>query len=65
MTTLKMILSVLGPLVFLGVFSEGFNTAYHQEITIKSDTSKSHNLAIKPVNQTHLTSHIVQSEKQG
>jgi hypothetical protein len=36
MTTLKMIVAVLGSLIFLGLFAVGFNSAQHQEITLKN-----------------------------
>ncbi|MCJ8320254.1 MAG: hypothetical protein MJK12_11520 [Colwellia sp.] len=65
MTILKMTLSVLGPLIFLGVFSEGFNTVHHQEMTIKSNTIKDNNQAVKRVNFSHLTTHNIQSQKKG
>mgnify|MGYP000338327426 CR=1 FL=1 len=65
MIALKMILALLGPLIFLGIFSEGFNTEHHQEMAIKANSSKSYNQVVKPVNVTHLTSKNTQSEKKG
>jgi len=40
MTTLKMIIAVLGSLIFLGLFAAGFNTAHHQEMASKACGSK-------------------------
>jgi len=41
MTTLKMIIAVLGSLFFLGLFAVGFNTTHHQEMATKTCESSS------------------------
>jgi hypothetical protein len=41
MTTLKMIIAVVGSLIFLGLFAAGFNEAHHQEMALKTCGSMS------------------------
>ncbi len=52
MTSLKMIIAVVGSLIILGIFSEGFNTAHHQEMALKSCGSQSN---IQEVNSMNFT----------
>ena len=62
MTTLKMIISVLGTLIFLGIFSV---TAHHQGISLKTCASISHTQNTNSVNFTCLTTSNTQAEKKG
>jgi hypothetical protein len=52
MTSLKMIIAVVGSLIILGIFSEGFNTAHHQEMALKACGNQSN---IQEVNSMNFT----------
>jgi hypothetical protein len=65
MTTLKMIIAVLGSLIFLGIFSAGFNTAQHQETTAESCTSSTNIQEVSLVNFTCLTAKNTHSARKG
>jgi len=52
MTSLKMIIAVVGSLIILGIFSEGFNTAHHQEMALKACGNQSN---IQDVNSMNFT----------
>lgn len=52
MTSLKMIIAVVGSLIILGIFSEGFNTAHHQEMALKACSSQSNMQEVNSMNFT-------------
>ena len=62
MTTLKMIIAVVGTLVFLGLFSVA---AHHQGITSKTCTSKSDFQEMYSINFTCLATKNTQANKKG
>lgn len=65
MTTLKMIIAVIGSLIFLGLFSAGFNSAHHQEMASKACGSKADTQEVSLVSFTCLASNNTQLIKKG
>ena len=65
MTTLKMIIAVVGSLIFLGLFAAGFNTAHHQEVALESCGSKANIQEVNSVNFSCLTMNNSQSIGKG
>jgi hypothetical protein len=65
MTTLKMIIAVVGSLIFLGLFAAGFNTAHHQEMALKSCGSKANVQEVNSVNFSCLAINDIQAIGKG
>ncbi len=62
MTTLKMIIAVVGTLIFLAIFSA---TAQHQEISLKSCTSQNNTQEVNTANFSCLSTKSSQLSKKG
>jgi site-specific DNA-cytosine methylase len=65
MTTLKMIFAGIGALIFLGLFAAGFNTANHQEISLKACGSIAKTQDVNLVIFTCLAAQHTQSIRKG
>lgn len=65
MTALKMIIAVVGSLIFLGLFAAGFNTANHQEMALKACGSEANIQNVSSVNFTCFTNSNTQSIGKG